>query len=694
MNKLFFLFTLNLFINVALFAQDARKYTTHVVKEGETLKSISKIYDCKVKELKNLNPDIDEDELLINTTLVVPNNISKNIPKKTPEKNEIISNSAVKYYIVESSNTLFYIAKKFNVTIQSIIEANNLKDDTLQPGQKLRIPSQSEFMVKPSEKKAEFYQVKKGDTKWRIATLYNISVDELNQLNPELQGDELKEGEYIWVPNTEKQLNEEVKETYKQEQSPDFIYHVVMEGEGLFKIAVIYETTQEEIEKLNPEAVKLLRPGMLLKIPGKKKDKFITHVVEKGDTIYNLCNKYDVTEEYLLLNNTDLKDGLKLGTTIFIKPINNREEAKNKTIFKFIGKPKSDEIKLSYLLPIMSDSVISFQKSKLKTINADFYLGAQIALEELAEKGIKVDAHVYDTKNDKQTINKLVKQNDVASSDIIIGDFFIDNSLLIAKNLPDVPVFLPFYSKKQDSITAPNLIKSGNDESISGATLAKYLSKKHSGEKIVLISDFTEKNLSDAKEIEAYFNEKKLQYIKIEVIRNEKDNSIINVKIPELISLLNEEIDTWVILLSDNSALNADVVNAYSNAEIKITKLFTNDMFEKKWQPNYSNLAKLNWTFISAQFADFQNPEIKKFQTLYKEKNFATPSEYAFTGYDLTMDAVLRYESGNLIKDLGKVKTIRFSRVYDYRNSKNDDLKNEGFFVIQFKPNYNFEIVE
>lgn len=84
--------------------------------------------------------------------------------------------------------------------MHALREANHLTTDTLTPGQKLRIPSQSEFVVKPSEQKVEFYQVKKGDTKWRIATLYNITVPELDALNPELQG-ELQENQYIWVPS-------------------------------------------------------------------------------------------------------------------------------------------------------------------------------------------------------------------------------------------------------------------------------------------------------------------------------------------------------------------------------------------------------------------------------------------------------------------------------------------------------------
>lgn len=76
------LLALVLLFSITFQAQDARKYTTHIIKEGESLKNIAKKYDCKVKELKDLNPDVDEDNLMVNTALVVPNNNKEKENKK------------------------------------------------------------------------------------------------------------------------------------------------------------------------------------------------------------------------------------------------------------------------------------------------------------------------------------------------------------------------------------------------------------------------------------------------------------------------------------------------------------------------------------------------------------------------------------------------------------------------------------
>lgn len=702
MNKQFFILVLSLLLQISFFAQDAKKYTTHVVKEGETLKSISKIYDCKVKEIKDLNPDADEDNLLVNTTLVVPNpnwnKKTKETITETTKKNETPSEEKITIHIVEQGNTLFSIAKKYNVTMQSIKDANALTDDELKVGQKLRIPSKSEFMQKPSEKNVEFYQVQKGDTKWRIATLYKISVDELNALNPDLKGDDLKEGSYIWVPSKEVDVDQKVKESFQQTQENEYIYHVVKEGEGLFRIAVFYSTTQEEIEKLNPDAVKLLRPGMLLKIPGKKKDRFITHNVEKGDTVYGITKKYNVSEEDLLLLNPDLKDGLKLGTLLYIKPIGGDKIIENNPINQQI-KTKSDKtIMVSYLMPIMLDSVIPFGKktteSKLKTIVTDFYIGSQMAISDLVNKGYDIEYHIYDTKNDFSTIDKILKIDDVKNSNLIIGDLFYDKAEYIAKKYPDTPIIIPLYTKKQEANTQFNLIKAGVNEKSTGNALGNFIASRRINQKIVLIADFTDQNDTDLKNIETILNGKKIDFQTIRTIQNEKNPAQISVNKTAIQNALNKDKETWVVLLSDNNAVINDVITTYAILDTGKIRLFTNDYFDKIEQYNFNHLVELNWTFVSPQYSEFNSTEINNFNKNYKDLNKGLPNEYSYQGYDITTDMIKRYASGNLINSLEKTKTSGLTTVFDYQKHPEKGYINTGLMFIKINKDYEFEIID
>lgn len=693
MKKNILLFSISFFVFFSLlYPQEDRKYITHIVKEGETIKSIAKKYDCKTKEIKNLNPDADEDNLLINTTLVVLNpKLAKNNTQEKVTNNSIqpkIENNIV-IHIVETGNTIFSIAKKYNIPMQSLREANKLINDNLIVGQKLRIPAQSEFMLKPIEAKVEFYQVKKGDTKWRIATFYNIKVEELEALNPEVKGD-LIENQYIWVPANNVEVSDEIKDTFQQEQDKNFIYHLVKEGEGIFRIAVIYSVTEEEIEKLNPEAVKLLRPGMLLKIPGEKKDKFVTHVIEKGDTFFNLSKKYKVSEEFLMLNNPKLKDGLKIGTTIFVKLKNEDKSVLNNYNFE-----KGKSLKVSFLMPMMSDSTYNFGKntvdSKLRTIVADFYLGAQMAIEQLEKKGIPIDSHVYDTKNDKNIIHKLVKISEIKNSDIIIGPFFFDKAEIVAKELKDIPIISPLHSKKQELNHQTNLIKTGIDEKNTAEALAQFLVDKHKNQKIIMISDFKESNSNDAKKIEKILNINNITVQNIELTKNTKNPEILSVNKTSLINAIGKDKDSWVILLSDNISINVDIISTYGSHINENIRLFTNDQFQNYDNVNFNHLVKLKWSFPAVQFDNLKNSEIQNFEKAFREKNYSFPETFAFSGYDITLDILTRMASGDFIHSLENVKTKGLTRSFDYNKTEQFDYINKGVNLYMLNSDFEYE---
>ncbi len=125
------------------------------VKPGDTLYSISKQYNISLDELKKIN-NLINNNLSIGQLLNVPSGLSQ-----------------VNSYIVTSGDTLYSIAKKFDVSIDKLKEVNDLSSNMLSVGQKLIIPTEEETT----------YVVKSGDTLYSIARAYNISVDKLKQLN-------------------------------------------------------------------------------------------------------------------------------------------------------------------------------------------------------------------------------------------------------------------------------------------------------------------------------------------------------------------------------------------------------------------------------------------------------------------------------------------------------------------------------
>ena len=157
---------------------------TYIVQKGDTLYSIAAKNGVGVNELKTYN-NLTSDSLSIGQEL----NIPKGTSIITPSENEIINEGSV--YEVQKGDTLYSIAKKFNTSVDKIKEINSIVGDLLTIGMNLLIPtsSLSDIIV---------HKVVSGDSLWSLANKYNTTVDSIKQLN-NLVSDLLKVGEELQV---------------------------------------------------------------------------------------------------------------------------------------------------------------------------------------------------------------------------------------------------------------------------------------------------------------------------------------------------------------------------------------------------------------------------------------------------------------------------------------------------------------
>ena len=120
----------------------------------------------------------------------------------------IVFISGKKYYVhtVEQGNTLYSIAKAYNVSEEIIKENNPGVTNGLKVGQTLRIPVSEKSMAQVEKKrKKEFiaHKIKAGQTLYSIARDYNISVATLREDNPSINPQALSVGSTIWVRRKE-----------------------------------------------------------------------------------------------------------------------------------------------------------------------------------------------------------------------------------------------------------------------------------------------------------------------------------------------------------------------------------------------------------------------------------------------------------------------------------------------------------
>lgn len=147
-------------------------------------------------------------------------------------------NEGSDYYVVKKGDSLWSIAKKYNMTVDELKSINNLKSNLLSIGQRLKI--------KESNDNQNIYIVKKGDTLYKIANMYGTTVDNLKALN-NLKNNNLSIGQKLIVPSKNK-------------------IYIVQKGDSLWSIARKYDTTVDSIKRNNNLSTNVLQIGQKLKI--------------------------------------------------------------------------------------------------------------------------------------------------------------------------------------------------------------------------------------------------------------------------------------------------------------------------------------------------------------------------------------------------------------------------------------------
>lgn len=167
--------TLKLTKNNEMIPED---YLVYKVKKGDSLWDIAKEYNTTVDTLKKIN-NLSNGKLTVNQQLFIPKNDNSSV-KNTGEIN----------YVVQKGDNLWTIANKYDTTISDIKKLNNLKTNTLQIGQVLKIPGSTNYNT---------YTVKKGDSLWKIADKYGTTVNKLMTIN-NLDSTTLQIGKSLLIP--------------------------------------------------------------------------------------------------------------------------------------------------------------------------------------------------------------------------------------------------------------------------------------------------------------------------------------------------------------------------------------------------------------------------------------------------------------------------------------------------------------
>lgn len=220
-------------------------------------------------------------------------------------------------------------------------------------------------IVEKNGRKFYIHLVVAGNTLYSISKQYNVSVQEIEEFNPKSKaGLSIGDSLYILAVGKDKQLIEK-----NMEVDGNYIIHEVQKKQTLYAISKIYGINISDIMVENPELKDGVKEGQFIKIPVtklKKEDdessvdesKYIRHKIMPKETLYSLSKLYGVPSDSIVRANNGLTGGLKDGEIILIPRIHSGTPMEDSS-------RKKEVYNVAFILPFfldMNDTIMAHLK--------------------------------------------------------------------------------------------------------------------------------------------------------------------------------------------------------------------------------------------------------------------------------------------------------------------------------------------
>lgn len=677
----------------------AQKYTTHAVKEGETLQSISQKYRVTPFTILQSNKEIKTaSDVKANTILIIPLDGSvitqEEKPKveKTEEQEKPLSFSR---HRVRKRETLFGLTQRYKITEEQLKRYNRqLYSEPLKKGMILQVPKFPE--PTPEDERAldfETYTVQPKETRWSIAHKYGITVDSLVILNPDLS----KSSDYLAV-GQELNLPRPKGDSLENQQVDLYTSFTVPPKQTLYSLGKEYGIPSDSIVKLNPEIMKLggLKEGMVIRLPKKKDtsgevntENFIFYEVKPKQNIFRLTQNLKITRDELFQLNPDLENGLKAGMVLKL-PKSNAEglEVKNALVLDKINLIDSINVqnrpKLVFMLPFRLDRVDFNDRKKtisqIETrrdisLSVGFYSGALVALDSIKKMGVSVDVKTFDTELSQAKVKEILFRENLLGVNAIIGPVSSSalNEVAVQAASKNIPVISPIASDSQ--LSHGNVYFSVPTDDILRQKMLSYMKKNYTDQNVVIIADSTHQVAYDS--IISKFPTAQIAKI--------IDNKSLH--LDEFLIMLSETKENWVFVETDQPNMVSSVSSILNSAisEEAPVRMFTtnfNSAFESD-AISSTHLSNLKFTYPSFYRETVSDAFTKAYRKRYKGLK---PDRYAVRGFDVTFDVLLKLAHKNNLFETSKIigLTEYTGNSFNYLNNWSSGYYNTACYLMEY----------
>lgn len=157
---------------------------------------------------------------------------------------------------------------------------------------------------------------------------------------------------------------------------------------------------------------------------------------------------------------------------------------------------------------------------------------------------------------------------------------------------------------------------------------------------------------------------------------------------PELFRVFRDTLDrgivNWFLVTDDEPAFLGDVFNnlgVFPEVDSLVVFGFEKSRNHDKIDNNF--LARVHFHYPTSVFVDMSSDGYRNFETLYRKRYNALPTDYSIEGFDVTYDLLMRLAYNSDL--IGQGKSQRLSTRYNYIENTSGSILNNGVYLVRYE---------
>jgi LysM repeat protein len=566
-------------------------------------------------------------------------NISAQVNRTTVNNTSPQDQEEVFYHPIERGQTLYSIAKMYDVKVNDILRLNLGSDEGIRAGDRLRIPQKK--IITDSY---IYHTIRAGETLYGLSRRYDVNATGILDANPGLSQTSFSTGKTIRIP-----LNRKQKDVEFQTDANE-IHYTVPPKETIYNICKTFKTTEEELLDLNPELSGGLRAGITLRIPRR-------------------IDEWELPQE----------------REPNVREINAMLNA-NRTI-KHVN-----TVKVVVLLPYNAETNAPNQA------RIEYYEGMLLAVDSLRNMGYATEMFIYDTGDDPSILQNILRTegNTLKNANLIIGGVTNEQIKLIADFAADnqIKYVIPFTSKNDEVLNNAYIFQVNTPHNYLYAN-ASYAGANLFAKHNIIFLDTKEDHDEQTDFIREFKHELRYRNIAYSdliyeaknfptAIKKQLSNSKPNVIIP-----LSSSLDA---LIKIKTALR---MIAEKQPEYALS-LFGYPVWQTYSTECLDDFHALDTYIYSLFYADNMNPKVKAFYENYKNWYSKSPAstlypKYSMLGFDTGMYffGALQIYGANFENNLSEINYKSLQTGFNFERVNNwGGFINTNIYIVHYNKDF------